>query len=1626
MLTTDVALSMLPAITSSEFPEIPPGAIERIHVIETISQIATNDVPVVFAEGPEGCGATTLLAQFCIQELHHCFYLFIKPASRFSYSVEYLRRVLAEQYCAYVGRDLLSENAIDVAEYFSLQLAVRKKRGSRPIYFVVDGVQQIPASDEKRIADIFTEVLPLGTPGFRFIIAGDSDLLSKYIQGVKYKSYYVQKFSISEAKLFLDGVQIPDNQIDNIIKICKGLPGRLASVRKLIQSGVPSDDLLGADPTTAYPDFIAMEFKRSDDLNEVQCMMLATLAYSRYPLSRSRLKEICSATEYDLQQLLQSCGFLVHRKELDLCEFESETYRRYAATRLEHLRHMSISLQIDHLSQNPATPEAIQFLPAYHNSLNQQQSIIDMLVPEHYSQLLTTTNSITSLRARAALGSRSAIELRQVLQIFQFALQRSIFAELAFASGFKAQIGALIAINQPAKALDLALSYPTNEIQIQMLAEYAARKKEDSGVVDHQIIESIRELFNKVDFTGIGEDLEDLAENVAYFDADLAISILDKVGGGKNDSTDRDKALIKLTLANAGKGKPQPSISEKTGSQVSDERHRSIISFITGYFGGLNLSQVTAITERMDVNRRIYFLRSVLSGPDIGENSLDIVDYALGQMISSSSYLPRMTDLADFATPLTYVKIFPEKTKELIVKFDGQMGLVQESSGSVSRVSLRMKLAIGSSYFDFAEAKKRALEIYYEIEEIQSLEAKVECLAIMLKGLTQFYLIEKLDQEERISEVIRDDLSQSLVLLLENTASHFEVVRRSLGAIAVYSVEEAISVAKKLNTSTAKNRAYEYISGVIASLSFTDDRKFHLKQCIENISESRVRDRAIVAAVKSGVRGTDQGRWSSELLGIVRMIKNPAECSEALIYIIKSHIKNEKEISQEVFFRFESAAKAVVSTAERADILYQGASALGRSKPEQAEKYFLLAESARTDSLMYATSAERIICICLSLLLRASRILIKFDQFDDGYLARFSRLCSQISDPVTRVSYLSDLASKCVCEGKTDMAKKIVHDLCMPIIGDSADESFGRKQMFKVIFIPLFLTKGKSALPYISDLSESERDERLNSALETIIKKISESDHWTGEEENCCVSLNDAEDCISLIEEMNDDVYISSSVRSLVSSLLSRASKSKITSQQRISIRDRLIKIVRLKLPAANGVNHEGYLIEVEAYLNRLGDNGPWESLLDRARAMVNLADKVLVQMEIAKSMPSRIAQDAKQVLVMVKEDIARIPSPYDRFSRLESLIEAARQVDPVLARSAVKDAMSFSFHLDNEYAASRARRNILDCAEQVDPKMLDELIAEVDDDPARANAKAELQRLAKVQKVRRKIASVKPSSDLDDLDRDILPQAAWKNVGSLISGRSEPLVPELLSSYVAACGDWSLEDAYPVLSWYIENISRRLMRQEDVSNKVSPLWEILMLSTELAGQLIGKTSGDKYSGHSDNSLNGMLVRRETGHEDAGNFLRIWLANLDSRPAEIIFCDPYFSPSDIDLIRIVFAERPLDKISILTSKKAIIDLDEKSFEKAWNRAVDQDPPEVNVVGISDIGDDRSPVHDRWLLRGSKGLRLGTSFSGLGSRLSEISELDELRANELTIYLSRYVRKDREVEGRRVSYLSQTL
>ena len=66
--------------------------------------------------------------------------------------------------------------------------------------------------------------------------------------------------------------------------------------------------------------------------------------------------------------------------------------------------------------------------------------------------------------------------------------------------------------------------------------------------------------------------------------------------------------------------------------------------------------------------------------------------------------------------------------------------------------------------------------------------------------------------------------------------------------------------------------------------------------------------------------------------------------------------------------------------------------------------------------------------------------------------------------------------------------------------------------------------------------------------------------------------------------------------------------------------------------------------------------------------------------------------------------------------------------------------------------------------------------------------------------------------------------------------------------------------------------------------------------------------------------------------------------------------------------------------------------------------------------------EKSPIHDRWILSKSAGLRVGTSLNSIGKGMTEISAMDSNELERVQHDVERYLtRSIREEGGERVTY-----
>lgn len=1619
---------------NAHFPQLPEGAIARPHQILAIEDALSTEVPVIFLEGEALDGATWTLAQFCEHKPTHTFSLFITPASKLTYSVDYLRLLLAEQFVMCLGIPAITSDSVTKSEYDSLRVKLlRRFTPTSPAYFVLDGFHQISDEDAGVISQIFGDLLPLGFPQCRFVVTGREQRLQRYLhKSIRSRYFQLHRFSLSETNLFLSGYVSGEADCQRVYSICRnGSPGLLAVVKRLLQNGTDLEDLL-LHKTAKLLDFVRMEFEPMSSMGTNQLLLLAHLAFSKIQHSRADLAEMVQVPEVEIDELISRCSFL---KSIDTkrVEYVSESHRTIAASKLETYRKQAHEQQLRLLESRPNSDLALQFMPAYLETLNRRDALFTLLSrPDHYGALLERTQSFAALRTQAELAAKAALEMEQVNEVFRFSLQRSIFFSAASASGELARIRALVALGKTDAALALASTEKTKEDRLGLLCTYARLYSERHGRPEPQLQEYLSKLISEVEFSAMGDKAMEIAADVLMFDADAAIGIIESAVKGEAVAV-RDAAFARLSMS-ASLGRRGTKVDERVRAQISDESLQKIAHSFELLAHQLDASSLKSLMEKMPAAHQIHLLRSIVSIRRKEPNVLDLVDLGLDTIIREPAYTPRARDLAELCSPLTFEIADKERLRALIARIDSQTGLVARTAQSRELTLLNMRLAAGLYQYDRAASRERITTTYYASMEVKTPEVRLECLGVMLGELARMDVDGELEAQDGLREVIKSDLNEVVNVILAGTGDHLAAVLPVVKVLASDDSSAALQLAQRLNVQSRRDVAFANVAKILAAQTHTAGRREALRQALNSISTEDLRAQATVSLLGALNTNTDKCSWLSTLDDLRQHCMRGHQLNGWDCWMFRESAACGVVYESELFEQRTAEALARgASPIEEARMHFNAAEALASRNPDRAHQFYTDGLRINQSHALATQSRSALFELCLSLVSRSLVAVSKSSVFDDDALNRLLLLIGKLPGVVGRVRALSELAERFWCAKRTDLLERVVTQQLRPQLelARAAHKSVGRLAL-QISFASLCGAHQKLALERIGELPSEDASAALHRAALLKIQHLSLNEPDSGAKPDYTrIRQQDVLDVIELISKMSVDSKIYETLRILVDALMDPRNKSKFTSNAKADWAARLEAIVDKSLPDPKNIRHDGYVLvsKAAALALKAASWSNWDSLIDRVKDVPNVADRAFILTALAVSLPKKHNSHRSMLLGRAYKEIEAIPSPIDRLSHMQGYAQEVHSADPAMSlKETLKAAMRLSLDLDEEARASQHRRELIDLAEQIDPVLADELVGMVDDDPARIELKRDIQRVTKLGKTKRVLLNATNASQADECDVELLPAAAWKNLGTLLASRVEPKPTDVMLQVLNRVAGRPLDDAYPVLSWHLANLERKYLHPNDVRTHLVAHCESVLLSAELAESLLRRLSGAPPDVAEEAGNEGMVVKRKS-RQEAVTYLQEWLkANATET---IILCDPYFSTKDIELLRLCLGAAATSAVRVLASKSELEKLHELSadaFLSAWRQQCDQDPPDTEIIAMAYAEEQaKHVIHDRWLITGDAGLRLGTSFNSLGeNKLSEISVIDSSRVKDLQEQLSQYVRRQRTVDGAKIQYSTFTM
>ncbi len=1630
---------------SQSLPRAPLDEVSRSHLVQTIQEMFTGDVELVLVEGDEGRGKTTILSQFVRAHSDLAIGLFVGRVSRWSYSPDVLRLDLYYQALEALGdsRDEapaeIDEGALRAAIY---RLQRRARETGVDFVFVIDGIFEIPDEDSY-VREIVLDMLPFGRAGFRFLFSSRrDDTPPKQWSQVTTKSFVLPLLSRDEVRSLLSDRNPDESSLSELMGISRGHPGYVSTIKRLVDSGMLLAEIL-ANPESAGPSPEDLEWRTLRPSDATEQMLVALVAHDRRLHTANEIATLLEVDRNDVDAICSRHSFLAISADLDVIDFVSERHRRTAQRRLNHMRQAAYDLLIRDLLKAPESEVALRALPDYLETSGRLDDLLAYLSPEHLAAMIEISQSLSSIQQRARLGVSAAERLGRDADLVRFGVHESTIVSLSSDEDWRSEVDARLSLGDFEGAATLAHRAPTKEDRLHLLAVISRKKKEDGLTPESAMLDQIEVLCKELAGQIASTRAVRIATELVSSSPTLAIRLIEDSADDDRDGSNAWKlarssisAVLRQSITSAEETR-EPSLLE--GLDNSEARRLAVELSIA--IGGFSAAQLVAETERLDLpSERIYLLRSWIRQNPMSPEALSVADSALRLLVSSAELTVSAELLGDIASPLRKADV-GEAAEDLLRSLETQRSVLSTGDLTVDRVRLDLVLAHAVAKGDLVRGADEFVAIFANVLRLDDLLLRSECLALLISEMAQVPGRVELEAREQLSAVAAEQLQTDFTQLLADTAYHHDLAIPIIRALAGRANALALELAAQLNTVGRRDAAFGQVASSAVGESIHDTDLLTVAHATRSILGTFKRSECLV----DFWRRVDDRRFviasltdpMSQLVAAIAQIDDAeARCrayASALASLERSETQD-PDLRRVLVEKMRLAWESVGSAWARTDSAFWIARTLSHGLRSEAESYLSHAGEASATGGCGSAVGESVAMTTLRLAIRGLSGLLPRQLDTPSDISRLVDLAESVSSPADLGALLGELSTRLQLGGRLGEARRLTEEKIWPLLDRiPANEALSRFHYLRSCGVPLLESNRVLAIEKLRDLPQPYRDQALAEVARVTFERVPAGEPYS---DQGTVPLSDRYGDVvmvcDLLSEIEEDAIIANLVEKLVSAILAPSNRRAFTRAQTEDIAQRLVRLASSKFPSPSFIQHDGYAIVFSAQVHRLrrGDVAGWRELIARAQAIPNRADRafVLTRIGVLWSTASEVEREA--IYRDAIREIAGIPCARDQLARRIDFASMVARSAPALAKRTLREAMSFAVSRPGASRRDDLRR-LVDTAYQIDPDFSRSLMEQVDNDPARGRARREIE--AKVSELRLRDAITGGNADNAKISRasdESFADASWQALAALNADLAHAGRLSESRHVAASAARLSLEHAYPAFAWVVENSVRRLGSTDQAAQQLRPLFESLVLGAELARSLVRRGADSVRSARrrvEEQKSTHSVVVGPRDREAALGFIARWLAAGSSDFVKI--CDPYFGPEDLELLKLIGRELPGARVEILTSRKRQEQLKiarpwEDTYRHYWRTQFLLSPPprsEIVVAGTESNGE--LPIHDRWILVHDRGLRLGTSFNGLGgTKQSEISELKRDEASSLMAIVDRYLsRQERIVGDERMEY-----
>ena len=1614
---------------SLNFPETKRDEITRLHITHTIDHLLiSTSHDIVFVDGFEGMGKTTLLKQFCESHIDSALSCFLNPFNIISYNEYSLIYDLYNQIQWFLNETESTEKTqigLEHLRFAILELKKKRSKLRKTVYFVIDGLE---TNSNPNLTQWVFNILPLRESGFKFVITGNSKTYAEHyplLSKVNFRDYIISPFSLEETEKFLTkDLNLQEAAVKALFNnSSNGVPGKLANLKRhLLLTNKSVDELL--DSIDSLNEVFDLEWNKLKELNNpLLNEIVSFVALDTKLNSCSTLAELIGIPEVELRSAIGQFDSLYTNSRNEV-QFYSQAQKTFFAKKFEAHSESVLNRIIQHYStKNNNSVEALINVPNYLENIEKWGSVVEYLSGDYLSRIVNASESLVMISQKVTQGYQAAKKLNND-QIVKFALQCSLVENVEGLHTWKSEIEARISIGEYEKAITLAEGALLKEDRLKLILKIAKAKNKKGLPLDEGLVDLIKKLYTEIDFAGLGEKAFDLASDLFYSVPQLAIELLQNSGVSSKLDSLNEHILTKISISafENRTGVDPDKISFLTKNQTEQSLTSSISFLIRKY----DADQVLFEAEKLnDIKSKIYFCKVWIDFNNKHTSVAAVIEYALLKCQELSSFELLSPDiLIGLSKPLVRVENV-EVRRLLLQKLRSFEHDAKKFFPPSDYFEMELNLIMAEVSIDYNSAIGRFTKIKEDVLKITDLVTKADSLALIYTCLLNMQSSIK-KQQEYLFEQILSSLKNAVKAITTITAEHYENLKKVVRTLASTAPELAFEIANKAYTLYRKENLV--ITGLDRYLSDTDvkidmnligkfydtltikyNKNFSLLLIFTSLAEKKDANKIRVTHLLKYIEDiklmdslTLKCKVLVSFLEILKPFDEFAGQYEMLKILL---LKSWEQINSEI---------------NKIEVGFLIADDLSEYDPLLGKQFLRLSDESKNRLWMDSINTFEMYTSFAYLLIKVFSGLIKNRKFNEDHLRRVFSIIQKIPSSAQKASLYSYLAHQFINKQDLTNAEKIINEKLRPLIDSSTDvqEKFTLVNQCAEL---LFINNQILTIRLIEDLPYEYREPCIVSILNFLLTKQIPMEPYLDNSEVAEIEFPHISNCCGLVEKLQSDYHIYDYIETIVKIV----SKGKLYSKtQRIDVSNTLSNLIAKRLPAFDGVPHDGYKIVALAQLIKLMDRdkqkAEFQKSIDRVNAIANKADQSFIycilseiagSINVPPNMRGDLMKKSLDLLDQLNCDLEYVTG----ITNIGGVLTQSQKNLPISCKEKMK--IGFKLTLSKKSDSLHYQKRLLDIAYKVDKTFAKALYNLLDDDEGRKNTREK-------KRLKEHIAILEAQSSINnegkitikDSESKVYSRACVNSLAELNSGLLVTKKPSTLWYLFDAAHKLPINESFPIYSYYFQNLVNRLESSNEAESTILPFFESLnLLCTTietLSDKSRKKTNYQAGKGINIEGDHNNRIIRVGERELALSYLKEWLQ--DHLDEYIKICDPYFNTEDLHVLKTILEIQPSASVDILTSLQPFkeeyttINLNESWLEQ-WRLISSQDPPHTKINVIVRKNDKKTPFHDRWIITKNAGLRIGTSINSIGmGKESEISKMAKNEKEQVENLLDQYL------------------